>query len=39
MYAGCPRDDLSVTEDLEGRVINIPSSARHGMALLREDAA
>jgi perosamine synthetase len=39
MYAACPRDDLSVTEDLENRVINIPSSARHGFALLRENAA
>jgi len=27
MYASCPRMDLSVTEDLEQRLINIPSSA------------
>lgn len=28
MYAGCPRADLTTAEDLERRVINIPSSAR-----------
>jgi perosamine synthetase len=28
MYASCPRADLSVAEDLEGRVINLPSSAQ-----------
>jgi len=28
MYADCPRADLSVAENLEARVINIPSSAR-----------
>lgn len=27
MYAGCPRDDLSVAEGLEDRVVNLPSSA------------
>lgn len=27
MYADCPRDDLSVAEGLEDRVINLPSSA------------
>jgi len=27
MYANCPRADLSVTEDVCRRVINIPSSA------------
>ena len=27
MYADCPRDDLSVAEALEDRVINLPSSA------------
>lgn len=26
MYSGCPRMDLSVAEDLEARLINIPSS-------------
>ncbi len=26
MYANCPRSDLSVAEDLEDRVINLPSS-------------
>lgn len=26
MYLDCPRDDLSVTEDLEARIINLPSS-------------
>jgi perosamine synthetase len=26
MYAHCPRDDLSVAEDMESRVINLPSS-------------
>jgi perosamine synthetase len=30
MYAECPRDDLRVAEDLERRVINLPSSARLG---------
>jgi perosamine synthetase len=34
MYAKCPRDDLSTTEDLVDRVINLPSSARHGFSLL-----
>lgn len=28
MYSACPRDDLSVAESLEARVINIPSSPR-----------
>lgn len=28
MYADCPRADLSAAENLEARVINIPSSAR-----------
>ncbi|NLW49028.1 MAG: aminotransferase DegT, partial [Firmicutes bacterium] len=28
MYQDCPRMDLSVAENLESRVINIPSSAR-----------
>lgn len=27
MYADCPRDDLPIAEGLEGRVINLPSSA------------
>ena len=30
MYAACPRMDLSVAEDLERRVINLPSSAMLG---------
>jgi perosamine synthetase len=30
MYADCPRDDLAVAEDLEARVINLPSSAKLG---------
>ncbi|MGC8490867.1 MAG: LegC family aminotransferase [Syntrophobacteraceae bacterium] len=34
MHASCPRTDLSVAEDLEARIINIPSSARLGMELL-----
>lgn len=29
-YADCPRGDLSVSEDLEARLINLPSSARFG---------
>lgn len=33
MYAGCPRMDLGVGERLEASVINIPSSARLGVAL------
>jgi len=27
MYRDCPRMELPVTEDLEGRVVNVPSSA------------
>lgn len=27
MYAACPRADLSVAEDIEARVVNLPSSA------------
>ena len=30
MYADAPRDDLMVAEDLERRLVNIPSSARLG---------
>lgn len=30
MYAGCPRMPLPVAEELEARVINLPSSARLG---------
>jgi perosamine synthetase len=33
IYSQCPRDDLAVTEDLEARLINLPSSAKHGFAL------
>ena len=33
IYADAPRDDLSVTENLEARVINLPSSVKHGLAL------
>jgi perosamine synthetase len=32
MYAACPRMDLSIAEDLERRIINLPSSARLGRA-------
>ena len=32
MYAGCPRMDLTVAEDIESRLINLPSSARLGVA-------
>jgi perosamine synthetase len=32
MYADCPRMDLSAADDLEARIINIPSSARLGTA-------
>lgn len=28
MYAGCPRADLSVAEQMEARVVNVPSSAK-----------
>ena len=28
MYAHCPRGDLAVAEDMERRVINVPSSPR-----------
>ena len=28
IYADCPRADLSVTEDLAARIINVPSSAK-----------
>lgn len=31
MYKDCPRMDLSVTEDLEQRIINIPSSVTLGL--------
>lgn len=31
MYAACPRMDLSVAEDIEGRLINLPSSAMLGV--------
>jgi len=30
MYSACPRGDLSLAEDLEARVINLPSSAKLG---------
>lgn len=30
MFQNCPRMDLSTAETLEGRIVNIPSSARHG---------
>jgi len=30
MYAQCPRADLPVAEDLEARVVNLPSSAKLG---------
>jgi perosamine synthetase len=30
MYAACPRMDLGVAEDIEGRLINLPSSAMLG---------
>jgi len=33
MYADCPRSDVSVSEDLERRVINVPSSAHLGAAV------
>jgi perosamine synthetase len=33
MYAGCPRMDLSATEDVYGRLINLPSSAALGRNL------
>jgi len=29
-YADCPRGDLAVSEDIEARLINLPSSARYG---------
>lgn len=32
MYADCPRSDVSVAEDLERRLINLPSSAKLGRA-------
>jgi perosamine synthetase len=32
MYAACPRMDVSVAEDLERRIINLPSSPRLGRA-------
>jgi perosamine synthetase len=31
MYAHCPRDDLSVSESIERRLVNVPSSAVLGM--------
>jgi perosamine synthetase len=31
MYAGCPRSDLSVAENLERRIVNVPSSAILGL--------
>lgn len=30
MYRGCPRDDLTIAERMETRVINLPSSAKLG---------
>ncbi|HQR38641.1 MAG TPA: LegC family aminotransferase [Blastocatellia bacterium] len=30
MYAACPRADLAVAEQMEARVVNVPSSARLG---------
>jgi perosamine synthetase len=30
MYAACPRSDLDVAEQMEARVVNVPSSARLG---------
>lgn len=32
MYAGCPRMDVSVAESLEGRIVSLPSSVKHGLA-------
>jgi perosamine synthetase len=32
MFADAPRMDLAVTEDIVDRLINLPSSARHGLA-------
>jgi perosamine synthetase len=37
MFASNPRDDLAVTEDLEARVINLPSSPKHGLSLPAQD--
>ncbi len=31
VYADCPAMDLSKAEDLEGRIINLPSSVKHGI--------
>lgn len=31
MYETCPRMDLSISEEMEARVINIPSSVKHGL--------
>ena len=31
MYRDCPRDDLSTAESIARRLINIPSSAKHGL--------
>ena len=30
-FAGCPRMNLDIATDLEQRIINIPSSAKHGL--------
>jgi hypothetical protein len=30
MYSGCPRMGLEVAEQMEARLINLPSSARLG---------
>lgn len=32
MYADCPRMDVSTAESLEARIINVPSSVKHGLA-------
>jgi len=33
MYKDCPRMDLSVSENLESRILNLPSSAKLGMGI------
>jgi perosamine synthetase len=39
MYISAPKDDLTITEELVRRVINIPSSAKHGLALMNGNVA
>jgi perosamine synthetase len=34
IYSNCPRSDLRITEDLAGRIINVPSSANLAQGLL-----